>query len=531
MLYSVSISERVPLLVTRTFTKWESFEAKIVFELVSGFYTLDDIEAIQGDNGEIMLKAPLNGGSCTYRYLGEEGGDPQDKTILDFLERLRTNVRILSRDQRDFYNILGYFDPKETVRLAKERKCDLSSIDVHLDWIENALIFEVTAKGPEDAEYLVSLGETWVPISQKVMTHEKMDELLSFAEVGDVPSYVVSPSGDVSYVERTLDDSLVVYYGASTLPRAQELYEASDPLGEQLGTVFDYFEEEEGYQVEEFRSSLEDLADMIRSYENIPGEEDESEEEMQESVEELQRVLASLVANPNTDPTLGMASEATLNAMDFFLNQDTPEAAAALADPVGIFIREFKKAKELESTKGEKNSLRDQLDAVKAIASDDSAKDEELLDAVRKAMLGTLKARQNDSQEPKSEGDFFSAFFEGLVEAAESGAFGINPFEGLSEEDWAPFNPEEEGEGETHKTFEYSKGPGQVEAPSDSGFGNLFGIVAAVAVMAAGVAATQPKRPRLSTKETPRGQKVTVDVPYEEAEGEDSLGLTPTLAR
>lgn len=524
-------------MITRTFTKWESFEAKVVFELVSGLYTLDDIEAIQGDNGEIMLKAPLNGGSCTYRFLGEEGGDPQDKTVLDFLERLRTNVRILSRDQRDFYNILGYFDPKEVLRFAKERNCDLSTIDVHLDWIENALIFEVTAKGPEDAEYLVSLGETWVPISQKVMTHEKMDELLSFASVGDVPSYVVSPSGDVAYVERTLDDSLVVYYGASTLPRAQELYEASDPLGEQLGTVFDYLEEEEGgYRVEEFpRYSLEDLADMIRSYENVSGEdvfleeEYEDEEERQESVEELQRVLASLVANPNTDPTLGMASEATLNAMDFFLNQDTPEAAQALADPVGIFLREFKKFKELESTKGEKNSLRDQLDAVKAIAGDDSAKDEELLDAVRKAM-GTLKARQNDSQEPKSEGDFFSAFFEGLVEAAESGAFGINPFEGLSEEDWAPFNPEEEGE--THKTFEYSKGPGQVEAPSDSGFGNLFGVVAAVAVMAAGVAVTQPKRPRLSTKETPRVQKVTVDVnAYEEAEGEGSLGLTSTLAR
>jgi predicted DNA-binding ArsR family transcriptional regulator len=520
-------------LVTRTFTKWESFEAKIVFELVSGFYTLDDIEAIEGDNGEIMLKAPLNGGSCTYRYLGEEGGDPQDKTILDFLERLRTNVRIIPRDQKEFYNILGYFDPKEIVRFAKERKCDLSTIDVHLDWIENALIFEVTAKGPEDAEYLVSLGETWVPISQKVMTHEKMDELLSFASVGDVPSYVVSPSGDVAYVERTLDDSLVVYYGASTLPRAQELYEASAPLGEQLGTVFDYLQEEEdGYRLDEFpHYSLEDLADMIRSS-AMPSEEYEDEEEMQESVEELQRVLASLAANPNADPTLVMASEATLNAMDFFLNQDTPEAAAALADPVGIFLVEFKKFKELEagSTKGEKVE-RTPLDAVKAVAGDDSAKGEELLDAVRKAMLGTLKARQNDSQEPKSEGDFFSAFFEGLVEAAESGAFGINPFEGLSEEDWAPFNPEEEGE--THKTFEYSKGPGQVEAPSDSGFGNLFGVVAAVAVMAAGVAVTQPKRPRLSTKETPRVQKVTVDVDaYEEAEGEGSLGLTPpTLAR
>ena len=516
-------------MVTRTFTKWESFEAKIVFELVSGFYTLDDIEAIQGDNGEIMLKAPLNGGTCTYRFLGEEGGDPQDKTVLDFLERLRTNVRILSRDQRDFYNILGYFDPKEVLRFAKERNCDLSTIDVHLDWIENALIFEVTAKGPEDAEYLVSLGETWVPISQKVMTHEKMDELLSFASVGDVPSYVVSPSGDVAYVERTLDDSLVVYYGASTLPRAQELYEASDPLGEQLGTVFDYLEEEEGgYRVEEFpRYSLEDLADMIRSYENVSGEdvfleeEYEDEEEMQESVEELQRVLASLVANPNTDPTLGMASEATLNAMDFFLNQDTPEAAQALADPVGIFLREFKKFKELESTKGEKNSLRDQLDAVKAIAGDDSAKDEELLDAVRKAMLGTLKARQNDSQEPKGEGDFLSAFFESLVEAAESGAFGLNPFEGLSEEDWAPFNPEKKDDEDSKDTPDP-----QVEAPSDSGFGNLFGVVAAVAVMAAGVAATQPRTRTRVQKTTP----TVVDVESYEEEG-GSLALTSTLAR
>ncbi len=516
-------------MITRTFTKWESFEAKIVFELVSGLYTLDDIEAILGDNGEIMLKSTINGGSCTYRYLGEEGGGPQDKTVLDFLERLRTNVRILSRDQKDFYNILGYFDPKEILRFAKERKCDLSTIDVHLDWIENALIFEVTAKGPEDAEYLVSLGETWVPVSKQVMTHEKMDELLSFASVGDVPSYVVSPSGEVAYVERTLDDSLVVYYGASTLPRAQELYEASAPLGEQLGTVFDYLEEEEnGYRLDEFpHYSLEDLADNIRSYEvpeEIFLEEEESEEEMQESVEELQRVLAALAANPNADPTLVMASEATLNAMDFFLNQDTSEAAQALTDPVGIFVNEFKKFKELESTKGEKvevemNSLRDQLDA---------ASDVTLLDAVRKAMLGTLKARQDErseAQEPEEEenaAQFFNAFFEGLVEAAESGAFGINPFEGLSEEDWAPFNPEKKDEDSDDVAP-------QVEAPSDSGFGNLFGVVAAVAVVAAGVAATQqPKRLRLSTQEKPRVQK-DVDA-YEEAEG-DSLALTSTLAR
>lgn len=317
---------------SRVFTGWSNFEAAIVNELVEGKYTVDDISLVTNSEGQVGFRTPKN--FIEYSYFNAKDGEEMAPTKLPkFLEGLR-KVEILSS-----FNVDDNFSElfNQVMSNPDVRSFPLESFQVHMDWIDRALIFDVTAQKDEEAEYLTGVGEIWHPVKLELMTHDKMDELLELSK--DVPpAYIISPTGSVGYIERDLNHQLVVYHGGATLPKAQELFHASVPLDKQLDAIFD---SEHTYTIEQVR---EDLIEHIAGY-SVDEDEDET---VGESLEGMRQILQAFIADSNIPAHIHKTAQATLDSLSTLIEEGTEEARLATEEPTRVFIQEY--IKEMSST-------------------------------------------------------------------------------------------------------------------------------------------------------------------------------------
>lgn len=318
-------------------------------DLMQKRYQVSDLEVVVENESEVLKVPGTDGTKVAYRLL-QEGAAPD--TISKYVEGLK-EVSILHQDSYDpfdglFGKVLQHPDVKEF---------PMESLQIQMDWVESALIFEVTAQKEDDSEYLTSLGQVWVPLVVLPITEEKIAELVESASAGFPPSYIVSPTGAVGYIERDWSDNLVVHVGASSLPGSEDLFALAVPLGKQLNSVFD------GESFHSMEDLLEELLIAIWDHDNkkedeslreeeedeyLRGddeveEEEERDEEVEEAIEGMREILNVLKENDKLTGKMRKVVESTLDTLDALESLHTEEAKEALSNPVSVLLEQYAK--------------------------------------------------------------------------------------------------------------------------------------------------------------------------------------------